>query len=97
MNYFLGEIPTEVVKNEDLITVTYCQGDYSGSCLYRETVIQGETKRFKRRIHILVEVNMGDIIEWLYKEKKITGSDDLPVIHREIMEHSRMVMEKFIT
>lgn len=97
MNYFLGEIPTEVVKNEDLITVTYCQDGYSGSCLYRETTIRGTTKRFKQRIHLLVEVNMGDIIEYLYKTKKITGSNDLPVIHKEIMEHSRMVMEKFIT
>ena len=81
----------QVTKSGDTITVTYCHLNYSGSCTYKEVILQGT--KFKQRVHILVNTYMDDVIEYLYKMGEVTGSQDLERISYLIQTHSRGMIE----
>lgn len=81
----------QVTKSGDTITVTYCHLNYSGSCTYKEVILQGT--KFKQRVHILVNTYMDDVIEYLYKMGEVTGSQDLERISYLIQTHSRGQIE----
>jgi hypothetical protein len=85
----------QVTQTADTITVTYCHNEYSGTCVYRETVIKGT--KLNQRVNILVNTDMGDVIEYLYKVGKITGPQDLSTISYNIQTHSRNLVESFIS
>ena len=65
MNTILDIFNPQVSQIDDTITVTYCHDLYSGTCTYNETVLQGT--KFKQRVKILTNTDMGDVIEYLYK------------------------------
>ena len=81
----------QVTKSGDTITVTYCHLNYSGTCTYKEVILQGT--KFKQRVHILVNTDMEDVIEYLYKMGEVTGSQDLERISYLIQTHSRGMIE----
>ena len=81
----------QVSQSGGTITVTYCHDLYSGTCTYNETVLQGT--KFKRRIKILTNTDMGDVIEYLYKIGEVTGPQDLERISYLIQTHSRAQIE----
>ena len=81
----------QVTKSGDTITVTYCHLNYSGSCTYKEVILQGT--KFKQRVHILVNTDMDDVIEYLYKMGDVTGPQDLERISYLIQTHSRGMIE----
>ena len=81
----------QVTKSGDTITVTYCHLNYSGTCTYKETTLQGF--KFKQRVNILVNTDMDDVIEYLYKIGEVTGSQDLERISYLIQTHSRAQIE----
>jgi len=93
MNAILELFNTEVSRIDNTITVTYCHLNYSGTCIYEECLLQGTTKKFKQKIHILTKVDMDDVIEYMYKNGGITGPQDLQVVSKSIQDHSRKTLE----
>jgi len=91
MNTALDIFNPQVTKSGDTITVTYCHLNYSGSCTYKEVILQGT--KFKQRVHILVNTYMDDVIEYLYKMGDVTGPQDLERISYLIQTHSRAQVE----
>lgn len=91
MNTALDIFNPQVTKSGDTITVTYCHLNYSGTCTYKEVILQGT--KFKQRVHILVNTYMDDVIEYLYKMGEVTGPQDLERISYLIQTHSRGMIE----
>jgi hypothetical protein len=81
----------QVIKSAGTITVTYCHDLYSGTCSYNETILQGT--KFKQRVNILINTDMDDVIEYLYKIGEVTGPQDLERISYLIQTHSRAQIE----
>jgi len=81
----------QVTKSAGTITVTYCHLNYSGTCTYNETILQGT--KFKQRVNILINTDMDDVIEYLYKIGEVTGPQDLERISYLIQTHSRAQIE----
>ena len=77
----------QVSKSGDTIMVTYCHQNYSGTCEYKETTLKGP--KLTQKVHILVNCDMGDILEYLYKDGKIGGPEYLSKMSYEIQTHSR--------
>ena len=91
MKSVLDIFDTQVSKSDDVITVTYCHENYSGSCTYKEGVLHGT--KLKQKFIVLTETNMEDVLECLYKKGDITGPHNLKEISYEIQRHSRMIAE----
>ena len=86
MNTTLDIFNPQVTKSGDTITVTYCHLNYSGTCTYKEATLHGS--KFKKRVNILVNTDMDDVIEYLYKIKEIGGPSDFQRINLLIRNHS---------
>ena len=91
MNTPLDIFNPQVTKSASTITVTYCHLNYSGTCTYNETTLQGT--KFKQRVNILINTDMDDVIEYLYKIGEVTGPQDLERISYLIQTHSRAQIE----
>jgi len=91
MNTVLDIFNPQVTKSASTITVTYCHLNYSGTCTYNETTLQGT--KFKQRVNILINTDMDDVIEYLYKIGEVTGPQDLERISYLIQTHSRAQIE----
>jgi len=91
MSTVLDIFNPQVTKSAGTITVTYCHALHSGTCTYNETIIQGT--KFKQRVKILTNTDMGDVIEYLYKMGEVTGPQDLERISYLIQTHSREQVE----
>ena len=91
MNTALDIFNPQVTKSGDTITVTYCHLNYSGTCTYKEATLHGS--KFKKRVNILVNTDMDDVIEYLYKMGDVTGPQDLERISYLIQTHSRGQIE----
>ena len=91
MNTVLDIFNPQVTKSASTVTVTYCHLNYSGTCTYNETTLQGT--KFKRRVNILINTDMDDVIEYLYKIGEVTGPQDLERISYLIQTHSRAQIE----
>jgi hypothetical protein len=94
MNTPLDIFNPQVTQLGDTVTVTYCHLNYSGTCTYEETTLQGTIKKFKQRVYILTHTDMDDVIEYLYKMGEVTGPQDLSKISYDIQTHSRAQVEK---
>ena len=91
MNTVLDIFNPQVTKSASTVTVTYCHLNYSGTCTYNETILQGT--KFKQRVNILINTDMDDVIEYLYKIGEVTGPQDLERISYLIQTHSRAQIE----
>jgi len=55
--------------------------------------MKGKFKPINQKVHILTNTDMGDVIEYLYKNGHIVGEDSLPQVSMAIQNHSRNVVE----
>jgi hypothetical protein len=78
-------------QNDDTITVTYCHLNYSGHCTYKLVTLHG--KKLKQNIELLVNTDMDDILECLYKLGEIKGPDCFTRIKGEIINHSLLQVQ----
>ena len=83
----------QVSQSGGTITVTYCHLNYSGTCTYQEIEMKGKFKPINQKVHILTNTDMGDVIEYLYKNGDIVGEESLPQVSMAIQNHSRNVVE----
>ena len=84
------EFENRVENNNGTITVTYCHPTFphfSGVCEYEEKIITGVNKPIRQRVLILVNCEMGDVIEFIHKKSPLT-SEDLMLINKLIRDHS---------
>lgn len=84
------EFKTEVQENNGTKTVTYCHPTFphfSGVCEYEEKILTGVNKPIRQRVMILVNCEMGDVIEYIHKKSPLS-SEDLVLINRLIRDHS---------
>ena len=84
------EFKTEVQENNGTKTVTYCHPTFphfSGVCEYEEKIITGVNKPIRQRVMILVNCEMGDVIEYIHKKSPLS-SEDLVLINKLIRDHS---------
>jgi hypothetical protein len=84
------EFKSEVQENNGTKIVTYSHPTFphfSGTCEYEEKILSGVNKPIRQRIMILVNCEMGDVIEFIHKKSPLS-SEDLMLINRLIRDHS---------
>lgn len=84
------EFKTEVQEINGTKTVTYCHPTFphfSGVCEYEEKILTGVNKPIRQRVMILVNCEMGDVIEYIHKKSPLS-SEDLVLINKLIRDHS---------
>lgn len=83
----LNDIPTKVEILDKTYRVIYEIKDFSGYCDYALYETKGVNKPIKQSIWLLVNTDMGDIIEYLHKKSPLS-SEDFDDINMSIRKHS---------
>ena len=81
----LNDFNVEIINESPIYRVEYSNGDYTGSCIYRETIPQSKLQSGK--VYLLTNSDMGDVIEYIHKKTPLT-SDDFNGVQMGIREHS---------
>ena len=81
----LKKFSTGITKSENHYIVTYSHGFFEGTCKY--VVKSGMSKIQPQSIMLLMETDMGDVIEYIHKKTPLT-SDDFNEVQMGIREHS---------
>ena len=68
----INKFSTEVQENNGSVTVTYCHESLTGYCEYKIIEVNN---RFKQRGLILINTDMGDVIEYMYQQGEIKDGD----------------------
>lgn len=92
----LENIPTVISKNGEKIEVVYREGEFSGMCVYENVTLTGNKKPIKQKLLLLVECEMGDIIELMHKKSPMS-SDDYNTVTMGIREDSLNRVTKFLS
>jgi len=84
------EFKTEVQEINGTKRVIYSHPTYphfSGVCEYEEKNLVGQNKPIRQRVMIMVNCEMGDVIEYTHKKSPLL-SEDLMTINKLIRDHS---------
>ena len=89
----LKKFSTGITKSENHYIVTYSHGFFEGTCKYVEK--SGMSKIQPQSIMLLMETDMGDVIEYIHKESPLSSEDhnDLQMC---IREHSLQVIQEHL-
>lgn len=74
-NNILKGISSDVEKSGEKIEVRYREGEFTGVCIYEEVIMGGVNKPIKQKVLLLVDSDMGDIIEYLHKKSPMSEKD----------------------
>jgi hypothetical protein len=88
----INKFSTEVIENNGSVTVTYCHESLTGYCEYKIIEVNN---RFKQRGLILINTDMGDVIEYVHKKSPLS-SEDLSYMNKLIRDHSLLVVENYL-
>jgi len=66
----LNDFNIEIINETPLYKVVYSLGEYSGTCVYRETPPQSKLQ--SGNIYLLTHSDMGDVIEYLHKKTPLS-------------------------
>jgi hypothetical protein len=89
----INKFSTDVQENNGSITVTYCHESLTGYCEYKIIEVNnaspmvGSLKRFKQRGLILINTDMGDVIEYIHTHIPLSG-EKLQEVNKLIRDHS---------
>ena len=84
------EFKTEVQEINGTKRVIYSHpthSHFSGVCEYEEKNLVGQNKPIRQRVMIMVNCEMGDVIEYIHKKSPLL-SEDLMTINKLIRDHS---------
>jgi hypothetical protein len=84
MIQLIDKFETTVSENNGTITVHYKYDTLTGTCDYRIVEVNN---RFKQKAWILINTDMGDVIEFLHTNRPL-NSDDLKDVNKLIRDHS---------
>lgn len=90
--HYLNDIPTRVEGKDKSFKVIYEIGNYSGWCEYSLYENVGKTKPIKQKNWLLINSDMGDILEYVHKKTPLSSSD-FNGVNMTIREHSLSVLQ----
>jgi len=90
--HYLNDIPVRLSKEENKVKVIYEIGNYSGYCEYSLYETKGKTKPLKQKNWLLINSDMGDILEYVHKKTPLSSSD-FNGVNMTIREHSLSVLQ----
>jgi hypothetical protein len=84
MIQLIDKFETTVSENNGSIMVNYRYDTLTGYCEYR---IMEVNNRFQQKAWILINTDMGDIIEYIHSNTPLSD-DDLMTVNKLIRDHS---------
>jgi len=84
MIHLIDKFETTISENNGTITVNYKHDILSGFCEYR---IMEVNNRFKQKAWVLINTDMGDVIEYMHSNSPLSDND-LMVVDKLIRDHS---------
>jgi hypothetical protein len=84
MIQLIDKFETTVSENNGSIMVNYRYDTMTGYCEYR---IMEVNNRFQQKAWILINTDMGDIIEYIHSNSPLSD-DDLMTVNKLIRDHS---------
>ena len=84
MIQLIDKFETTLSENNGSIMVNYRYDTLSGTCEYR---IMEVNNRFKQKAWLLINTDMGDIIEYIHSNSPLSD-DDLMTVNKLIRDHS---------
>jgi len=84
MIQLINKFETTVSENNGSIMVNYRYDTLSGTCEYR---IMEVNNRFKQKAWLLINTDMGDVIEYIHSNSPLSD-DDLMTVNKLIRDHS---------
>lgn len=89
----IDKFETTLTENNGSIKVNYMYDTLTGYCEYR---IMEVSNRFKQKAWLLINTDMGDIIEYIHSNSPLKG-EDLQEINKLIRDHSLMKVSRVQT
>ena len=80
----IDKFKTTISENNGSIKVNYQHDTLTGYCEYRIVEVNN---RFKQRAWVLINTDMGDIIEYIHSNSPLSD-DDLMKVDKLIRDHS---------
>ena len=80
----INKFETTISENNGSIMINYFNGPLTGYCEYR---IMEVNNRFKQKAWILINTDMGDVIEYIHTNMPLSD-DDLKDVNKLIRDHS---------
>ena len=84
MIQLIDKFETTVSENNGSIMVNYRHDTLTGYCEYR---IMEVNNRFQQKAWLLINTDMGDIIEYIHSNSPLSD-DDLMTVNKLIRDHS---------
>ena len=84
MNKLINNFKTTISENNGTIRVNYFNGPLTGHCEY--TLLE-VNNRLKQRAWVLINTDMGDVIEYIHSNSPLS-SEDLQDVNKLIRDHS---------
>ena len=84
MNELINKFETTISENNGTIRVNYFNGPLTGYCEYTLMEIKN---RLKQKAWVLINTDMGDVIEYIHTNSPL-NSEDLQDVNKLIRDHS---------
>mgnify|MGYP003338817918 FL=1 len=84
MNTLIDKFETTLSENNGSIMVNYRHDILTGYCEYRIVEVNN---RFKQKAWVLINTDMGDVIEYIHSNSPLSD-DDLMTVDKLIRDHS---------
>ena len=84
MTQLINNFETTLSENNGSIMVNYFNGPLTGYCEYRLVEVNN---KFKQKAWILINTDMGDVIEYIHSNSPLSD-DDLMTVNKLIRDHS---------
>ena len=89
MNELINKFETTISENNGTIRVNYFNGPLTGYCEYTLMEIKN---RLKQKAWVLINTDMGDVIEFLHANNPL-NSEDLQDVNKLIRDHSLLKVQ----
>ena len=84
MIQLINNFETTLSESNGSIMVNYFNGPLTGYCEYRLVEVNN---KFKQKAWILINTDMGDVIEYIHSNSPL-NDDDLMTVNKLIRDHS---------
>ena len=85
----IKKFETTISENNGSIMVNYFNGPLTGYCEYRIIEVNN---RFKQKAWVLINTDMGDVIEFIHKNAPLSD-EKLQEVNKLIRDHSLQVVQ----
>ena len=86
----INNFETTISENNGTIRVNYFNGPLTGHCEYTLLEVQN---RLKQKAWVLINTDMGDVIEYIHSNSPL-NSDDLQDVNKLLRDHSLNLVQK---